>query len=219
MNRITRLLKRKTGLLHIKLADLAGASTVPGMIATIASGDGTYQGDNAAYFDVGCSALRCIRLALLTAEQENVASILDFGCGHGRVLRTLKAAFPTAALTACDINRGGVDFCAETFGATPVYSATRPEDIPLPRRYDLIWCGSVFSHLSEDRWPGFLGLLFAHLELNGVAVLTTCGRTIGDRLRAGDPFYGLDAAQITEILRGFDERGVWLRSAIFRRAG
>ena len=47
--------------------------------------------------------------------------MLDFACGHGRVMRTLKAAFPDALLTACDIDRDGVDFCARTFGAAPVY--------------------------------------------------------------------------------------------------
>ena len=118
----------------------------------------------------------------------------------------LKAAFPGAHLTACDINRGGVDFCAETFGASPVYSAEAPTEISLPGPFDLIWCGSLFTHLDADRWPGFLKVVFWDLGVGGVAVLTTHGREAFRRLRRGDT-YGLDQDQIATILRGFGERG------------
>ncbi len=207
MGRITNFLRRRSARFEAKLADLTGASPVPGVIGTIAAGDGMYRGDNAEYFEVGYSALRCIRLALLAAEKETVDRILDFGCGHGRVLRMLRAAFPRARLTACDINRGGADFCAETFGATAVYSAEKPGEIPLSGQFDLIWSGSVFTHLSEDRWPGFLGLLFSRLAYGGVAVLTTSGRSVAERLRANDALYALDSAQCADAVRGFDEHG------------
>ena len=61
----------------------------------------------------------------------DVKRILDLPCGHGRVLRYLSAAFPEAEITACDIMREGVDFCASTFGAIPVYSQDDPQQIPL----------------------------------------------------------------------------------------
>src|SRR3954467_990164 len=159
MSRIARFLSRKSSWYHARLANLAGESTSEGVISAIAPGDGMYLGDNRTYFRVGYSALRSIRLALALADKPDVANILDMACGHGRVLRMLKADFPRARLTACDINRGGVDFCAETFGATPVYSAERPEEIRLPGSFDLIWCGSLFTHFDRDRWPGFLDLL------------------------------------------------------------
>src|SRR5262245_10124406 len=74
------------------------------------------------YHRVGQSALHCIRLSLEAAGKDpaEVRSILDLPSGHGRVLRYLKAAFPDAALTACDLSRDGVDFCAATFGARAV---------------------------------------------------------------------------------------------------
>lgn len=208
MGRLASYLRRQSAKIELRLADLAGASEVPGVIATIAPGDGMYQGNNQDYFAVGYSALRCIRLALLAAEQESPRRILDFGCGHGRVLRVLKAAFPDAHLTACDLNRGGVDFCATKFGATPVYSAENPREIPFSDEYDLIWCGSVFTHLSENRWHGFLDALLSRpAKGGGIAVLTTSGRTVANRLRAGDEFYSLDHHERVDALRGFDEGG------------
>ena len=93
----------------------------------------------------GVSALQRIRDALEAAGKDRVSSILDFPSGHGRILRVLKAAFPDARLAAGDLNRDAVDFCAQTFGAAPIYSAQRPEDITIDDSYDLIWCGSLLT--------------------------------------------------------------------------
>src|SRR4051794_26106944 len=64
------------------------------------------------YFGVGRSALECIDISVRAAQTNvsDVKRILDLPCGHGRVLRYLKAAFPEAEITACDIMRDGVDF-------------------------------------------------------------------------------------------------------------
>src|SRR6476620_8602013 len=74
------------------------------------------------YFSAGRSAVACINLAMHAAQKSasDVTRILDLPCGHGRILRYLKAAFPEAEITACDIRRDAVDFCASTFGAVPV---------------------------------------------------------------------------------------------------
>jgi len=81
-----------------------------------------YEGHPTPYFLSGYSALSCIRKALDQAGKKSVPSILDFACGHGRVLRSLAANFPEATLTAVDSNKGGVDFCAKAFAAKSVYS-------------------------------------------------------------------------------------------------
>src|SRR4051794_27669420 len=76
------------------------------------------------YFRVGLGALDCINNSLAVTGKTAVHRILDFGCGHGRILRHLTKAFPDARITATDINRDGVDFCERTFGALGVYSDT-----------------------------------------------------------------------------------------------
>jgi len=207
MLNFTRSLRRKTGWFHQKVLELTGAAPVQGVIATIAPGDGMYLGDHGRYFEVGYSALRCLRIALTMAEKDEVGSILDLACGHGRVLRVLKAAFPQARLTACDVNRDGVDFCAKVFGATPVDSSERPEEVTLPGQYDLIWCGSLFTHLDQDRWPGFLDLMQAHSAEGGVLAFTTHGPWVARRLRTGTATYDLGPAQVATILKGYDSRG------------
>jgi SAM-dependent methyltransferase len=144
-----------------------------------------YADDRENYFVFGDAAVRCIRLAMNATERTTFGNILDFPSGHGRVLRTLKAAFPEARLTACDMDRDGVDFCAETFGAKPIYSVEDPGRIELPGQYDLIWCGSLFTHLNAPRWQGFLELFEEALRPYGLLVFTTAGRYTAEMARRG----------------------------------
>ena len=100
-------------------------------------------------------------------EEGKRERILDLPSGHGRALRYLQAEYPEADLTACDIIRGAVEFCAETFGATPVYGKEDPADIELGT-YDLIWCGSLVTHVDAPRWDDFLDLFENALEPGGL---------------------------------------------------
>lgn len=169
--------------------------------------DGMYQGNLLHYFNVGQSAIRWIRLALLAAGTPDVKRILDLPCGFGRVLRVLRAEFPSAEIVACDLEREGVDFCAEVFGATPVYSVTEPEQIPLVGEFDLIWCGSLLTHLAADRWVLFLKRFESSLAAGGVVVFTTHGRGVADRMRRGDSAYGLRAEALNTVLQQFHSVG------------
>lgn len=91
-------------------------------------------GNDEHYFRVGLSALECIESALHIAKKstDDIKSILDLPCGYGRVLRTLKAAFPGATVTACDISKDGVDFCKNILGAKPLYSKTNFRIFKMP---------------------------------------------------------------------------------------
>jgi SAM-dependent methyltransferase len=159
------------------------------------------------YFLWGTSALRCIRLAMLAVDMESPLNILDLPCGHGRVLRTLKAHFPEARLTACDIDRDGVDFCATTFGATGVYSSNRLEEVDLPGGFDLIWVGSLFTHLGSDRWSEFLEFMVDQLALNGLLVFTVHGSWYAEEIRQDRSVLQLQRDLQLQLLKGYDDFG------------
>jgi SAM-dependent methyltransferase len=159
------------------------------------------------YFPAARAALRCVRLAMLESDRHGFDSILDFGCGSGRVLRMLKAAFPEAELTASDMRRDGVDFCARVFGATPVYSSHDPAEIALEGPFDLIWCGSVFTHFSADQWAAFLPFLESHLAPRGLLVFTTLGRLGAERLRSPEVQWGISEEGIEQMLADYGQHG------------
>jgi SAM-dependent methyltransferase len=168
---------------------------------------GRYAGAAEHYASVGRSALACIRVAMMAAGKEDARRILDLPCGHGRVLRHLKAAFPEAGLTACDVDRDGVDFCARVFGATPAYSDERPERIRVDGRFDLIWCGSLLTHLPAERWHGFLELFSSLLSPAGLVVFTTLGRFAAAWIDQGLVHYGLGADVARRLAAGCQRDG------------
>jgi SAM-dependent methyltransferase len=153
------------------------------VVLDIAPNDPMYGGPGPAspdehYKSHGRVMLDAIRMAMLAAGKETPNSILDLPSGHGRVLRLLKAEYPEARLTACDIQADAVDFCAEKFGATPIYSTEHPRDIDLSEQYDLAWCGSLFTHLDKPMWDEFLEFFERAMVTGGLLVMTVAGRFI-----------------------------------------
>jgi SAM-dependent methyltransferase len=172
----------------------------------IAPDDGMWDGNPSHYFGVGQSALHCIKVSMLAAGIETFTNILDLPCGHGRVLRHLQHAFPRAQLTACDINMAATEFCARTFGATPVQGHESSGKIALQGNYDLIWVGSLFTHLNAKACMDFLDVFLANLCPNGLLVCTIHGRKVADRMRRGVSTYGLDPSAIPRILKQYEEK-------------
>jgi hypothetical protein len=142
------------------------------------NGLGKDQADYARlhYMYGGRSALKIIVDSLILANAPLPRSIFDFPSAHGRVTRFLKAAFPESEIWAGDLNTAGVDFCATRFGAKPFYSGTDLSKVAMPRKFDLIWCGSLASHLPEDQCKVLFSSLLNALEDNGILCITTCGR-------------------------------------------
>ena len=61
------------------------------------------EGSDEHYFSVGLQALAIIDKARALVNKNEVSSLLDFGCGYGRVLRFLKAHFPETNITCSEV--------------------------------------------------------------------------------------------------------------------
>jgi len=188
---------------------IAQPDPLDGVCREIFPGDEMFLGNPDHYFEVGMSALHCVETALFAARRQKacIKSILDLPCGHGRVMRFLKKAFPEARLTACDLNQSGVDFCVRMFGARPVLSRKEPAVIPLGDSFDLIWCGSLLTHLPEDKWTEFVHFFHRLLRPGGILLFTTHGRQCEADLASGRNRYTLDDRQTAELIRQYRERG------------
>ena len=174
----------------------------------ISPGDTMFAGNEDHYFGVGLSALRCIEAGLSIAGRDpsQVERVLDLACGHGRVMRVLRAAFPAAQLVACDIDQEGVAFCSSAFDATPVASVTDPTQIPLDGTFDLIWCGSLLTHLDLEQFGALLRRIDESLSERGLAVVTIHGRHVGRRLR-GEADYGLGSTNALRLSNAVEWQG------------
>ena len=169
--------------------------------------DGMYTGDGAHYYRVGLSAIRCIDAALGRAGVGEVRSVLDMPSGGGRVLRFLVQRFAGARVTACDLQRDAVDFCAATFGAEPAYSAPDLGGLSLGARFDLAWCGSLVTHLDAAGIRSLLGFFERHLAPGGLLVFTTMGDYVARRIPAREFDYGLAEDQIPAITAEYERSG------------
>ena len=166
--------------------------------AKIYFNDSMYDG-GAHYYKVGLSAIQGIDEALEQAKLTELRTILDLPCGSGRVLRFLVQRFPEAEITACEIQRGPVQFCVRTFGAEPAYSSVNLDEVALNKKFDLIWCGSLATHLNERGIVALLRLFCRHLAPGGLVIFTTHGDFVSRRIPRREFDYGLSEEQNDRI--------------------
>ncbi len=127
------------------------------------------------YEAVGVSAMQIISSALLAGPAYHLRRALDFGCGHGRIARHLRAAMPSAELYFSDIDETCSRFCAEQFKGHYVQSFQNFEQLELPKDMDLIWVGSVFTHLDYERMNKLFNALVGALAPSGTLIATFRG--------------------------------------------
>lgn len=173
----------------------------------ISERDRMFKGDEVGYHRVGLSAIACIEAALEHARIGTVQTILNLPCGHGREGRYLAVRFPQAKVTACDIDRDGVEYCSRQFGAIPAYSRQELAQLSLGTQFDLIWCGSLVTHFVHTATLELLRFFYRHLLPGGLLVFTTHGRSVLDRLRGRRRAMGLDQQRVGELLASCQKHG------------
>lgn len=163
-----------------------------------------FEGNSHHYTTCGASALNAIAAAV---QQSGITlqSIPDFGSGAGRVTRWLRAYYPEARLSVTDIRIEDLEFCAREFGANYFPSSTDVTALHSKETYDLIWAGSVLTHLPEEVSKALIQKLSSWLTPNGVLVMSFHGRFAALR---GPYFgnYGLET-EWTELLFELSTKG------------
>ena len=128
------------------------------------------------YMAVGSDALSLILRSMALCQKDTLGAILDMPSGFGRVTRHLVAAFENAELVVCDIEQRKIEFCAATFGATPVLSDDDLANLNFGSCFDLIWSGSLLTHLPRPQFHAALNLFSRSLAPGGICLVTFHGR-------------------------------------------
>lgn len=169
--------------------------------------DQMYRGNGEHYFKVGLSAIDNINKSLQAAQLTDVRDVLDLPCGYGRVLRFLVQRFPGARIYAGELMPDALRFCAKNFGAVPLQSAYDLSELTFDRQFDLIWCGSLITHLEEQRARDLIGCFARNLKVGGVVVFTTHGDHVAAQVTEQPDFYGLRRTEIPELVKSYHEVG------------
>jgi len=133
--------------------------------------------------------------ALIKDTQKNTLSILDIGCGKGRIPRKLiedlslnvEFNYTGFDIDSNDINENNAFFrCDKRFTFTHIdymnkmYNPNAPTTEPvfdfLDDSYDVIWAWSVFSHLDINDFERYMRLISHKLARNGLAFITCFSR-------------------------------------------
>ena len=103
----------------------------------------------------------------IVAERRSrpVTRLLEFGCGIGRNIPFLQAAFPSAAITGTDIAEASVDH-ARTLNPGSTFAVEGPAASELGR-FDLIFVAGVFHHVPTDQRQGVARTLRDRLDEEG----------------------------------------------------
>ena len=133
-----------------------------------------------AYLGAGAQIARTIETYARAQWSELASSwsLLDFGSGYGRVTRFLCAALQAqgvegSRIWTSDLLTGAVRFQREVLRTESFVSDADPEKVSWPRGdFDLIYVGSLFTHLPRRTFDTWLEVLFGRLSIDGTLLFS-----------------------------------------------
>jgi SAM-dependent methyltransferase len=131
------------------------------------------------------------------------SSILDFGCGLGRLTEYLTGIAQRAALFGCDVDADSVTVCQRQCPSGNFY--VNAPQAPLEyedEQFDFIWSYSVFTHFSEPVHVMWLKELARVLAPGGVMLHTTHSSEYLRCIATFNPA-ALDKYQLPDGVEGF----------------
>jgi SAM-dependent methyltransferase len=139
------------------------------------------------FLEGGRLAEETLRTAVARAgtSLEDMASVLDFGCGCGRVTRYWSAF--AGEISGSDVSAKAVEWCRANlrFGRFET-NALEPPLAFDDESFDLVYALSVFTHLTADLQLAWRDELRRVLRPGGRLLLTTHGRSYLPRLETAE---------------------------------
>jgi SAM-dependent methyltransferase len=204
----TRALRAKGGLVPPDLTDRE-ARYVEQVSLAVDPADTMYRPGMAVdYLCAGVSAVRCIDASLAAVGKTiSKGAILDFPCGYGRVLRFLRVMFPDATIVGSELPGARLDFCRSAFSIQTIPSSVDLKTLTFPRKFDLIFCGSLFTHIDEPMAVDLLGFFHRHLAEGGVCIFSTHGPHLIDVMNSKVLTFNLSSEGKERLVRDYQEKG------------
>jgi len=137
----------------------------------------TFSLDYKKYYDGGKETAQWVWNHLKDYINLKELSILDWGCGPGRVIRHLPAIIgDNNYYYGCDYNEKYVDWCHKNIGNVifKKNELTPPLDFENDS-LDIVYGISIFTHLSKEMHYSWMNELNRILKKSGILLLTTHG--------------------------------------------
>lgn len=140
-----------------------------------------------SYYEGGKQTARWLVDRLESYIELDKASILDWGCGPGRVIRHLPELLPEASFYGTDYNPRTISWCQEHIPG--VQFSLNKVDPPLgyaDESFHALYGISIFTHMSEDNHPAWIRELHRVLKPGGILLITTQGNAFAEKLIASE---------------------------------
>lgn len=116
----------------------------------------------------------------------NVGSILDFASGYGRLTRALVQRLSPNRIWVSDIYQHAIAWQVDQFGVNAFTSFEDPDAVDHDQSHDIVFVGSLFSHLPADLFQAWLVRLYQMVGPNGVLAFSVHDQTMLDPLEPMD---------------------------------
>jgi SAM-dependent methyltransferase len=146
------------------------------------------------------------------AEREiaSLASVLDFGCACGRLLRWFQAALPDCRAFGSDVRAASIAWCRAHLRGTFLGNGTMPP-LALPdAAVELTVALSVFSHLSRAQNLAWMAELVRVTKPGGLILVSTHGSfalALTARSAEHQAALRIGAAEVPALLRQLGREG------------
>lgn len=192
------------------VGSVLGSRAVPGVVGKVHFNDfmlvSTEPEDTANYMRCSRETVDQLTIALASAGKTwaDIGSVLEFGCGYGRITRTLVQNIRPDKVTVCDTIAGGAKFCAQEFQVNTLVSTGDINSFQAAPS-DLVFFLSVHTHLSARRLKDLQRKLKDLLNPGGICFFTTMGLTSAQNAgRYGDRWL----EQKSQILSDLNTQGL-----------
>jgi 2-polyprenyl-3-methyl-5-hydroxy-6-metoxy-1,4-benzoquinol methylase len=99
---------------------------------------------------------------------DRLDSVLDFASGYGRLTRILVQKLAKERIWVSDIYREAIAWQVKTYGVQGFFSTPSPQDLSHDRVHDVVWVGSLFSHLPNGLFQDWLAKIWSFVGPRGV---------------------------------------------------
>jgi SAM-dependent methyltransferase len=144
-----------------------------------------------------------------TPEAFESSTVLDFGCGCGRMVRFLNSYSDRWSVHACDVNPDLVNWCNQNLDNVTTTQTNIVPPTPFnDQLFNLIYSLSVFTHLPESRVNSWLNEIYRILAPNGIFITTTHGTHALEVIKNSkihQDMFQMNQQQVVEIIEKFDE--------------
>lgn len=144
----------------------------------------SYQMNHRKYYEGGLEHAQFIRKTVEKHLNTDGISILDWGCGPGRVVRHFPKVFPiNCSFFGTDYNQKSIAWCSEHIGGVSFNCNGLEAKLPYTdNQFGLIHGHSVLTHLSEKMHFEWIAELKRVLGPDGVLYITTQGDNYTQKL-------------------------------------